>query len=43
MAKSNADQVRAARMIVEGLGLEVATPAYAREALQLKGADKVAF
>lgn len=43
MAKSNADQVRAARMIVEGLGLEVATPAYAREVLQLKGADKVAF
>jgi uncharacterized protein (DUF849 family) len=43
MAKSNADQVRAARMIVEGLGLEVASPAYAREVLQLKGADKVAF
>ena len=43
MAKSNADQVKAARMIVEGLGLEVATPAYAREVLQLKGADKVAF
>ncbi len=43
MAKSNAEQVRAARMIVEGLGLEVATPAYAREVLQLKGADKVAF
>jgi uncharacterized protein (DUF849 family) len=43
MAKSNADQVRAARMIIEGLGLEVATPAYAREVLQLKGADKVAF
>ncbi len=43
MAKSNAEQVRAARMIVEGLGLEIATPAYAREVLQLKGADKVAF
>lgn len=42
-AKSNADQVRAARMIVEGLGLEIATPDDAREALQLKGADKVAF
>lgn len=42
-AKSNADQVRAARMIVEGLGLEIATPEDAREALQLKGADKVAF
>ncbi|WP_439498886.1 3-keto-5-aminohexanoate cleavage protein [Bosea sp. (in: a-proteobacteria)] len=43
LAKSNADQVRAARQIVEGLGLEIATPADAREALQLKGADKVAF
>lgn len=42
-AKSNADQVRAARMIVEGLGLEIATPDDARAALQLKGADKVAF
>ncbi|HEV7260405.1 MAG TPA: 3-keto-5-aminohexanoate cleavage protein [Bosea sp. (in: a-proteobacteria)] len=42
-AKSNADQVRAARMIIEGLGLEVATPDDAREVLQLKGADKVAF
>jgi uncharacterized protein (DUF849 family) len=42
-AKSNADQVRAARMIIEGLGLEVATPEDAREALQLKGADKVNF
>lgn len=42
-AKSNADQVTAARMIIEGLGLEVATPDDAREALQLKGADKVNF
>lgn len=42
-AKSNADQVKAARMIIEGLGLEVATPDDAREALQLKGADKVNF
>lgn len=42
-AKSNADQVKAARMIIEGLGLEVATPDDAREVLQLKGADKVAF
>ncbi len=42
-AKSNADQVRAARMIIEGLGLEVATPDDARAMLQLKGADKVAF
>ncbi len=43
LAKSNADQVRAARQIVEGLGLELATPAEARATLQLKGADKVAF
>ena len=43
LAKSNADQVRAARQIVEGLGLEIATPAEARETLKLKGADKVAF
>ena len=42
-AKSNADQVRAARMIIEGLGLDVATPEDAREMLQLKGADKVNF
>ncbi|MGO4737939.1 3-keto-5-aminohexanoate cleavage protein [Bosea sp. 2KB_26] len=43
LAKSNAEQVRAARMIIEGLGLELATPDDARELLQLKGADKVAF
>jgi uncharacterized protein (DUF849 family) len=42
-AKSNADQVKAARMIIEGLGLDVATPEDAREMLELKGADKVAF
>jgi uncharacterized protein (DUF849 family) len=42
-AKSNADQVRAARQIIEGLGLEIATPDDAREMLQLKGADKVNF
>ncbi|MBA4219492.1 3-keto-5-aminohexanoate cleavage protein [Bosea sp. (in: a-proteobacteria)] len=43
LARSNADQVRAARKIIEGLGLEIATPDDAREQLQLKGADKVAF
>jgi uncharacterized protein (DUF849 family) len=43
LARSNADQVRAARKIVEGLGLDIATPDDAREQLQLKGADKVAF
>lgn len=43
LAKSNAEQVRAARQIIEGLGLEIATPDDAREILQLKGADKVNF
>lgn len=43
LAKSNADQVRRARKIIEGLGLEVGTPEDAREMLALKGADKVAF
>jgi uncharacterized protein (DUF849 family) len=43
LAKSNAQQVRKVRDILEGLGLEVATPAEAREILQLKGKDKVAF
>jgi uncharacterized protein (DUF849 family) len=31
------------RKILEGLGLEVASPAEARQILQLKGADKVRF
>jgi uncharacterized protein (DUF849 family) len=43
IATSNADQVLKARQIIEGLGLEVATPDDAREMLQLKGADKVNF
>ena len=43
LAESNAQQVRAARQIIEGLGLEVATPDEAREILQLKGRDRVAF
>jgi len=42
-AKSNADQVRKIRSIVENLGLTVATPAEARARLGLKGADQVAF
>ena len=42
-AKSNADQVRKIRSIIENLGLSVATPAEARERLGLKGADQVAF
>ena len=43
LARTNAEQVRQVRLIIEGLGLEVATPDEAREALQLKGGDKVAF
>jgi uncharacterized protein (DUF849 family) len=43
LAKSNAEQVRKVREILEGLGLEIATPNEAREILALKGADKVAF
>ncbi|WP_323009688.1 3-keto-5-aminohexanoate cleavage protein [Paracoccus sp. (in: a-proteobacteria)] len=41
LAESNAQQVRAARQIIEGLGLAVATPDEARELLALKGADWV--
>ncbi|MBR2686895.1 MAG: 3-keto-5-aminohexanoate cleavage protein [Aquamicrobium sp.] len=43
LAKSNADQVRRIRGILEGLSLEVATPAEARQMLALKGGDRVAF
>jgi uncharacterized protein (DUF849 family) len=43
LATSNAAQVLRARQLIEGLGLEVATPADAREILSLKGSDKVAF
>jgi uncharacterized protein (DUF849 family) len=43
LAESNAAQVRQARQIIEGLGLEIATPDEAREILALKGGDKVAF
>lgn len=43
LAKSNAEQVRAVRQILEGLGLEIATPDEARELLGLKGGDKVNF
>jgi uncharacterized protein (DUF849 family) len=41
LATSNADQVRLARKIIEGLGLAVATPDEARGILSLKGGDKV--
>lgn len=43
MATSNAEQVRAARQIVEGIGLEIASPDEAREILELKGGDRVGF
>jgi uncharacterized protein (DUF849 family) len=43
LAESNAQQVRQARAIVEGLGLDIATPDEAREILALKGNDKVSF
>ncbi len=43
LAASNAQQVTQVRKIIEGLSLEVATPDEAREILQTKGADKVAF
>jgi uncharacterized protein (DUF849 family) len=43
LAESNAEQVRKARQIIEGLGLAVASPDDARGILSLKGGDKVAF
>jgi len=43
LAKSNADQVTKARLLLEGLSLDVATPDDARERLQLKGGDQVAI
>jgi len=43
LAESNAAQVRKAREIVEGMGLQVATPDDARALLALKGRERVAF
>jgi uncharacterized protein (DUF849 family) len=43
LARTNAEQVRAARQTIEGLGLEVATPDEAREMLRLKGGQQVNF
>jgi uncharacterized protein (DUF849 family) len=43
LAQSNAQQVTMARQIIEGLGLEIASPDDAREILALKGPDKVNF
>lgn len=41
IAKSNAEQVRKIRRILEELSLEIATPDEARQLLDLKGADQV--
>jgi uncharacterized protein (DUF849 family) len=43
LAESNTQQVRLARQIIEGLGLEIATPDDARRMLALKGGDRVNF
>jgi uncharacterized protein (DUF849 family) len=43
LAPTNASQVAQVRKIIEGLGLEIATPEEAREILQLKGGDRVGF
>jgi uncharacterized protein (DUF849 family) len=43
LTKSNAEQVKLARQIIEGLGQQIASPDEAREILGLKGGDKVAF
>ena len=43
LAESNTQQVRLARQIIEGLGLEIATPDDARSMLALKGGDRVNF
>jgi 3,5-dioxohexanoate:acetyl-CoA acetone transferase len=43
LSQSNAEQVKIVRGIVEGLGLQIATPDEAREILSLKGGDQVAF
>ncbi|MGE5615807.1 MAG: 3-keto-5-aminohexanoate cleavage protein, partial [Bacillota bacterium] len=43
LAETNAQQVKAARQIIEGLGFEVATPDEARDILKLKGGKRVSF
>lgn len=43
LAQSNAEQVLKIRRILAELGLEIATPAEARQLLQLKGRENVAF
>jgi len=43
LAETNAQQVANIRQVIEGLGLEIASPEEAREMLHLKGGDRVAF
>lgn len=43
LARSNADQVRKMRQVLEALSLEIASPNDAREMLGLKGGDNVGF
>lgn len=43
LARSNADQVKRIRTVLEALSLEIASPAEARDLLGLKGGDRVAF
>jgi uncharacterized protein (DUF849 family) len=43
LAESNAQQVSTVRKILEGMGLDIASPEEAREILSLKGGDKVNF
>jgi uncharacterized protein (DUF849 family) len=43
LAKSNAEQVRQVRQLLEGQGLQIATPDEARQILALKGAQRVNF
>lgn len=43
LARSNADQVRKMRQVLEALSLEIASPNDAREMLDLKGGDNVGF
>ncbi len=43
LAGSNAEQVNKMRQVLEGMSLEIATPDEARDLLQLKGGDQVAF
>ncbi len=43
LAKSNAEQVKRIRSILENLSLEIASPDEARTMLDLKGGDRVSF